>query len=94
MIKYTTKTYANLTLICAVRSDTVLYNFPPLHTVNISKRFEEYRFQSPQVIKHVVADQLYQELIFDTFVQTLENNKVYSTVAGAVRSFLGLNKAA
>ena len=57
-------------------------------------RFEDYKFQSPQVIKHEVVDQLSQELIFETFVKSLENNKIYSAVASAVKSFLGLNKAA
>ncbi|MPM97810.1 hypothetical protein SDC9_144990 [bioreactor metagenome] len=60
----------------------------------ICRRFEGYKFQSPQVIKHAVADQLSQELIFETFVQKLENSNIYSAVASAVRRFLGLNEAA
>jgi len=59
----------------------------------ICRIFERYRFQSPQVIKHAMADQLSQELIFETFMQKLENNNIYSAVVSAVRSFLGLNEA-
>ena len=58
------------------------------------KQFKEYRFQSPQVIKRVVADQLSRELIFEAFVQSLENNKNYTIIAIAVKGFLGLDKAA
>jgi len=58
----------------------------------ISRRFEGYQFQSPQVIKRAVADQLSQELIFETFVQKLENSNIYGTVVSAVSSFLGLDQ--
>jgi hypothetical protein len=32
-------------------------------------RFHNYKFQSPQVVKHAVAGQLTQELIFESFVK-------------------------
>jgi hypothetical protein len=60
----------------------------------ISDRFSEYRFQSPQIIKHVVMEQLSQELIFETFVKRLENSNIYSAVKKAVNGFLGLNEVA
>ncbi|OGO78126.1 MAG: hypothetical protein A2Y23_01605 [Clostridiales bacterium GWB2_37_7] len=60
----------------------------------IAPRFCEYQFQSPQTVKRAVADQLTQELIFETFVQKLENSNIYSAVASVVRGFLGLNENA
>ena len=60
----------------------------------ICKRFESYKFRSPQVIKRAFADQLTQELIFQTFVQSLETSNIYSAVASAVSCFLGRNKVA
>jgi hypothetical protein len=60
----------------------------------ISSRFRHYRFQSPQMIKRAAAEQLTQELIFDTFVKRLENSKIYLDVKNAVQDFLGLGHAA
>jgi len=60
----------------------------------ITPRFCEYQFQSPQTVKHAVADRLTQELIFDTFVKRLENNKIYCAVKNAVDDFLSLGYTA
>lgn len=60
----------------------------------VAPRFYEYQFQSPQTVKRVVADQLTQELIFDTFVKRLENNKIYFTVKNAIENFLSLKHTA
>jgi len=60
----------------------------------IAPRFYDYQFHSPQTVKRVVADQLTQELIFDTFVKRLENNKIYLAVKNAVDDFLGLGHTA
>jgi len=60
----------------------------------IAPRFCGYQFQSPQIVKHAVSDQLTQELIFDTFVKRLENNKIYFAVKRAVDDFLGLGHTA
>lgn len=60
----------------------------------ITPRFCKYQFQSPQTVKRAVADQLTQELIFDTFVKHLENNKIYCAVKKAIDDFLGLGHTA
>jgi len=49
---------------------------------------------SRSTVKHAVADQIIQELIFESFANYLENNKIYSAVKSAVNSFLGINRAA
>lgn len=60
----------------------------------IAPQFRNYQFQSSQIVKRAVAEQLTQELIFDTFVKRFENNKIYSTVKNAVDDFLGLDHTA
>jgi hypothetical protein len=60
----------------------------------IAPRCCDYKFQSPQTVKRAIAEQLTQELIFDTFVKRLENNKIYSVVKNAVDGFLGLDRTA
>ena len=60
----------------------------------ISTNFSEYKFKSPQVIKHSISAQLNQELILSTFVKRLENSKIYSAVKNAVLNFLESNGAA
>ncbi|SNY27746.1 transposase, IS4 family [Orenia metallireducens] len=60
----------------------------------IDQKFDKYKFKSPQVIKRVVADKLTKELIFDSFVSSLESNKIYSKVQKAINSFLRDDKVA
>lgn len=54
----------------------------------IHPKFRGCRFESPQVIKHVVAEQLTQELILDSFASQLESSKIYLLVKKAVIHFL------
>jgi hypothetical protein len=56
----------------------------------VHHKYYDYKFQSPQVVKRVVSDQLTQELIFESFVKKLETHKIYSTIKKAVNTFLGL----
>lgn len=60
----------------------------------IDQKFEQYKFESPQVVKRVVADKLTKELIFDSFVSSLESSKIYSKVQKAINSFLRDDKIA
>lgn len=60
----------------------------------IHQKYVDYKFQSPQVIKRVVSDQLTQELIFESFVTKLENHKIYPTIKKVVNNFLGLEDIA
>ncbi|KXG74391.1 hypothetical protein [Thermotalea metallivorans] len=54
----------------------------------IDKKYAEYQFKSPQLVKRAVGEQITKELIFDTFVSSFESAKIYSTVKEAVQSFL------
>ena len=60
----------------------------------IHQKYDKYKFQSPQVVKRVVSDQLTKELIFESFVTKLETHKNYSIVRKAVYTFLGLEDVA
>lgn len=60
----------------------------------VHHKYYDYKFQSPQVVKRVVSDQLTQELIFQSFVKKLENHKIYFAIQKAVNTFLGLGDAA
>lgn len=46
----------------------------------IDQRFKTYQFQSPQVIKCVVAPRISKELILNSFMSTFESNKIYSSI--------------
>ncbi len=60
----------------------------------ISKRYEKYQFESPQLIKRLVGEQLSKELIFDSFASTLESSKIYSPITEAINRFLDKQSAA
>ncbi|OCL26231.1 hypothetical protein U472_09470 [Orenia metallireducens] len=60
----------------------------------IDLKFEQYKFKSPQVIKRTIADRLTKELIFDSFVSSLESSKIYSKIQKAVNYFLEKDKVA
>jgi hypothetical protein len=54
----------------------------------ISNRFSDYKFESTQVIKRMISERLIKELIFDSFVSSLENSKIYSVVFKCVKNFI------
>jgi hypothetical protein len=54
----------------------------------ITETFSKYKFESPQVIKRLVSERILKELIFDSFVSTLENSKIYSIVSKYVHHFI------
>ncbi|SHH44751.1 hypothetical protein SAMN02745135_01654, partial [Caloranaerobacter azorensis DSM 13643] len=54
----------------------------------ISNRFSDYKFESPQVIKRMISERVIKELIFDSFVSSLENRKIYSVVSKCVKNFI------
>lgn len=54
----------------------------------ISKNFSDYKFESPQVIKRIISERVIKELIFDSFVSSLENIKIYSVVFKCVKNFI------
>lgn len=60
----------------------------------MKSEFISHQFQSPQTVRRVVAEQLTKELILDSFAQTLESSKIYSSVLSAVKSFLDKKDAA
>lgn len=60
----------------------------------IDKKYAEYQFKSPQLVKRAVGEQITKELIFDTFVSSFESAKIYSTVKEAVQSFLDKDQVA
>ncbi|PRX13406.1 DDE superfamily endonuclease [Orenia metallireducens] len=60
----------------------------------IDQKFEKYKFRSPQKIKRVLAENISKELIFDSFVSSLESSKIYSKVQKAISSFLRDDKIA
>ena len=60
----------------------------------ISKRYRKYQFESPQLIKRLVGEQLSKELIFDSFASTLESSKIYSPITEAINHFLDKQSAA
>jgi hypothetical protein len=60
----------------------------------IAPEFKQYKFKSPQRIKRLVAEQLSKELIFNSFVSSLESSKIYFKIQKAVNSFLEKDKVA
>lgn len=54
----------------------------------ITTTFSNHKFESPQVIKRLVSERILKELIFDSFVSTLENTKIYSMVSKYVYRFI------
>jgi hypothetical protein len=69
---------------------------PPLLVCNFSdaQLFFQNIFQSPQLIKHTVSEQLTQELILGTFVTRLESSEIYHLIKKAVNTFLGFDDVA
>lgn len=60
----------------------------------VEEKFKEYKFNSPQRIKRVIAEQITKELIFNSFVSSLESSKIYFKIQKAVNSFLQKDKIA
>lgn len=60
----------------------------------IDPKFQRYQFESPQVIKRAVGEQISKELIFASFVSSFESTKIYTTVKEAVKSFINNNQVA
>lgn len=60
----------------------------------IDQRYKKYQFQSPQLLKRTVGEQISKELLFDSFVSSFESAKIYSTIKEAVYSFLDKDQVA
>lgn len=86
-----------------VRSKTAIERYINLTAISftfvsvlpfIKGTFSNYKFESSQVIKRLVSERILKELIFDSFVSTLENSKIYSIVSKYVHYFIYHNNAA
>lgn len=60
----------------------------------IDKKYTEYQFKSPQLVKRAIAEQITKELIFGSFVSSFETTKIYSTIKEAVQGFLDKDQVA
>ncbi|HDR5039261.1 TPA: transposase [Bacillus anthracis] len=60
----------------------------------IDKKYAQYQFKSPQLVKRAVGEQITKELIFDSFVSSIESAKTYSTIKKAVQGFLDKDQVA
>lgn len=60
----------------------------------IDRRYSEYQFKSPQLVKRAIGEQITKELIFDSFVSNFESAKIYSAIKEAVQGFLDQNEVA
>jgi len=60
----------------------------------IDRKYAQYQFKSPQLVKRAVGEQITKELIFDSFVSSIESAKIYFTIKKAVQSFLDKDQVA
>lgn len=54
----------------------------------IDQKFHKYQFQSPQLIKRTVGDQINNELFLSSFVASFESSKIYYVIKKAIDSFI------
>lgn len=52
------------------------------------QRLKAWQFQSPQAIKREIASHIHKELILNSFVSSLENSKIYSSIIKSVKCYL------
>ncbi|MFT9493717.1 IS701 family transposase [Anaerosolibacter sp.] len=60
----------------------------------LDQRLKAWQFESPQIIKREIASQIHKELILSSFVSSLENSKIYSSIKESVRCYLEGRKIA
>lgn len=60
----------------------------------LDQRLKNYQFQSPQTIKRELASCIQKELILTSFVSSLENSKIYSTIKESANNYLQGKKIA
>lgn len=60
----------------------------------IDQRLKNYQFKSPQVIRREISSYIQKELILTSFVSSLENSKIYSTIKETANYYLQGKKIA
>ena len=60
----------------------------------MDRKYAEYQFKRPQLVKRAIGEQITKELIFDSFVSSFESTKIYSAIKEAVQGFLDRDQAA
>ena len=60
----------------------------------LDQRFKAWQFESPQAIRREISSQIHRELILNSFVSSLENSKIYSSIKESVKCYLQGKKIA